>query len=83
MSLPKACKGGIYAPPLHQLYLKIKINQSDFWHSPTGKVTDSVLDVSFNCVGSLRHSYSESGGTARNKAHRRASIALPWLFVYF
>lgn len=58
---PKLAKAGSMLHSIHQLYLKININQSSFWHCPTGKVMDGVFDVSFNCVGSLRHSYSESG----------------------
>lgn len=59
--LPKACKGRIYAPPPHQLYLKIKINQISFGNCLIGQVTDSVFDVSSNSVGSLRHSCHGSG----------------------
>lgn len=54
-------KAGSILPPTHQLHLKIKINQSSFWHCQTERVTDSVFDMSFNRVGSRRHSYSESG----------------------
>lgn len=58
---PKFAKAGSMLHPIHQLYLKININQSSIWHCLTGKVMDGVFDVSFNCVGSLRHSYSDSG----------------------
>lgn len=65
MSLPKACKGRIYSSFPHQLYLKIKINQSSFWHHMTGQIMDSVFNMSFNCFGSRRNSCSESGVTPR------------------
>lgn len=54
-------KAGSIFPHTHQLHLKIKINQSSFWHRQTERVMDSLFDMSFNRVGSCRHSYSESG----------------------
>lgn len=58
---PKVTKAG--SIPTCQLHLKIKINQSSFWLFRTGQVIDSVFDISLDCVGSLRHSCSESGVT--------------------
>ena len=60
-ALPQTCKGRICTPPTHQLHLKIKINQSSFWHCLTGQAIYSVYDMSFSPVGSLRHSCSASG----------------------
>ena len=83
MSLPKACKGRIYSSLPYQLYLKIKIKQSSFWHYMTGQIMDSVFDMSFNCVGSLKAQLQWIWGNTKNKAHLRTSITPPWFLMYF
>lgn len=58
---PSRAHKGRICPPTPQLCLKIKVNQSSFWHCLTGQVMDSVFDMSFHCVGSLGCSHSASG----------------------